>query len=249
MAQQRGGSISPGKALRMWIAFGLTVVVLILAGLLAARQLSTPPAPILPSAATLTQQALAALNSASTFHFAYNATGESPSNTAMVINSADGSFSKPGNIDAKIGALTGQGALASEFIVIGAQHYLLNPLTNTWALANGSGFDPATLFDPHKGIAALLKQASHLAVVDAETLLTIPTYKVTATVPASVLAQLIAESPTATTAQITLWIDQTDKTVRRIVVSGPITASDTAGTVRTLDLSQYNAAVSIKAPF
>lgn len=164
---------------------------------------------------------------------------------AIRFDGAEGRFAAPAAAEAvldveALGFATQVGAVA-----IDGETWLTNPVSGAWEPApEGLGFDPATLFDPEVGFAALLADGLTDAVlVDPE-----PDdrgrYQVRGTAAAERVATLtggLVDEPTT----IDLWIDAATGRVHEARFDGPAAEGTSAW---RLTLADFGADVTITEP-
>jgi len=200
-----------------------------------------PPAPQIVAAAT---KATAAEK---TFHFVFDEQHGPVSKTGVHLIFAEGDIAVPGRIKADVqGTLLGL-PLRSQLIVAGGRTYLRNPFTQAWQTVS-VGTNPVAFFDPAKGVLAVIGGATQVKSAGSEKIGGEDAYHVRGKVPVSAISPILGNPPSPRLVNVELWIGKQSSRLLRLRVSGPVEKGDSAGAVRTIDLSRYGQAVVIRPP-
>src|SRR5262245_6631131 len=202
-----------------------------------------------PSAAEIVTRAGDSLNTSQSFHFSYkNEGGGAPIFNNLTLNTADGDFAKPDKLRVKINANYGSSVVESEFIALGEQGYISNPLTREWQKVPGA-VSAGTVFDPQTGVTAILKKMKNPTRQADETIDGVATYHIQGEVDAGDLSSYTGGKPlTGTALKTDIWVGQQDFRIRQVRIPGKIAEEDPAGIIRTIKLSAYDQPVTIQAP-
>jgi len=199
------------------------------------------------SATQIVAQSAAKTGKLTSFHLVVDIENVPASKTGISLTFVDGDVAVPDKVQARVaGTLLGV-PLQSELIVIGKRHYLKDPFSGKWQLAPIS-MTAIAFFDPTKGVLAVVEGASGLAKAGSEDVDGVSTYRLTGKVRAATLTPLLGNPASATLLPVELWIGKHDLLLRRVRLSGPISASDGKTAVRTVDLSGFDRPVSISPP-
>ena len=165
----------------------------------------------------------------------------------LPIHSADGVIARGGLAKATAELSLGSALISYQVVETGGKLYLKGPTGGFSSLPVSSFYDVSSLLDPTTGVASLLSQATNGVVVGRESVEGVDTYKLTASVPTTVLHGLADLAPGQDRVTATLWIEVSGSHLVQAVVPLMISGSTKVTTV-TADLSQFNAPVDITAP-
>lgn len=198
-----------------------------------------------PSAQQLIQNAQAAIQKVSAYHFNLQAknvgtTGKLP------IESADGDIVVPDKLKAVADVLFANTDVQAEIVSVGGKQYL--NLLGSWQQTSGL-LDPRVLSDPQKGVAAILGQLKNPSTPTDASSDGTPCWSIQGKLDASYLAGLTGGgAPAGTQDNVTTCIGKSDNLPYLIVINGIAASGDTAQTVRTFKLSKFNEKLTITAP-
>ncbi len=195
----------------------------------------------------IVSQSAASTSAVKSFHMVVNIENVPAPRSGLGLTFVDGDIVVPNELRARIGG-TFQGVpLTSELIVLGKRYFLKDPFTGKWQVVSVAT-NPAAFFDPVKGVLAVIKGARETSDDGSEDVGGVPSYRLKAKVQASALTPLLGNAASAKLLPVELWIGKNDLLLRRIRLSGPITAADGADAVRTVELSAFGEPVRITAP-
>ncbi len=160
----------------------------------------------------------------------------------LVFESADARFAAPDAVDAVVTVSVNGNRLEVGAIAIGGQLFLTDPVSGAWQDATGTiEFDPAKIFDPDVGIAAILADGftDVVLVDDADERL-----HLSATVLADDVTTLTSGLVTEQAAA-DVWIDPVTMLVDEIRFDTPVDTGIASWSVR---LTDYGTDVSIVEP-
>jgi hypothetical protein len=190
-------------------------------------------------------------NATSSFHFVLqleNRVVSLDESGLLTYTSAEGDVVPPDRMQAQTTVRTPVGNTQVAFISIGDQQWLTNPLTRQWEAAPpGAAGAVARAFDPATGIGAQLAGMSDLQYHPGESLDGTPVFRLSGTLPGSVLAGFAADLAGVDRLNVDLMVTPNDNRIRRIVVRQPPAAD---GTVPTwaFGFSGFDQPVSIEPP-
>lgn len=157
-------------------------------------------------------------------------------------DSAVGRYAAPSSAEAVLQVRASDIAVQMGTISIGARTWLTNPLTNRWEeLATGTGFNPATLFDPDTGWVTLLTDLTDSAFVATEG----GAHHLTGTLPPARVETLTAGFAQDQSAAIDLWLDEDSARITRLEMS---TTGEAGVSDWVITLSDYDQPVDIQPP-
>lgn len=198
-----------------------------------------------PSAAALLQQASQAMASVSSAHFSIQITGHSVG--SLNIKSADGVLARGGQAMATV-EVSLLGSLVSEQVVeLGGKVYLKGPTGGYQSEDAGNLYDVSQLLDPTNGLAGTLRQATNASAVSADRVSSTPAYKLTASVPTTILKGLADLAPGQDTVVATLWLAQSGSRLLKAIIPFKVQGAS-SNTVVTAQLSNFDVPVSIATP-
>ncbi|MGZ4352871.1 MAG: LppX_LprAFG lipoprotein [Gaiellaceae bacterium] len=223
----------PGRA--------LAVVALLLAFAVGCGGASAPPA------AQIVARSAAKTSALRSFHLLVHVENVPASTTGVSLTYVDGDLAVPDRLRAKIAGTLQGVPLTSELIVVGDRHFLKNPFTGKWETVS-IGMKAVTFFDPAKGVLAVIRHASGLERDGSEDVGGVACYRLQGKVRADAVAPLLGNPGSAAMVPVELWIGKRDSLLRRIRLSGPLSAGEPAGAVRTVELSAFDEPVQVAAP-
>lgn len=173
--------------------------------------------------------------------------GGTPITGGLEVEVAEGVVLNPDRAQINIEAVVGGGFVRVKAITIGDDVYLTNPFTGKFELLSTSDA-PTGFFDPSGGVGAIMmdtKEASLIGQEEAEGTLT---FHLTGTIDSSALQSITGSAIEGSPIQAHVWIGTEDFLVRRITLTGRITAAEKDGITRTIILFDFNKPVSIEPP-
>lgn len=225
--------LMPGRA--------LAVVALLLAFAAGCGGSSGPPA------AQIVARSAAKTSALKSFHLLVHVENVPASTSGVSLTFVDGDLAVPDRLRARIAGTLQGVPLTSQLIVVGDRHFLKNPFTGKWETVS-IGMQAVTFLDPAKGVLAVIRHASGLEKDGSEDVGGAACYRLKGKVRADAVAPLLGNAPSATMLPVELWIGKSNFLLRRIRLSGPISAGEPAGAVRTVELSAFGEPVRIAAP-
>lgn len=166
-----------------------------------------------------------------------------------LLNTMEGDLKRPDGVLAVLNVTLGGAVAEIRTVSLAGKQYITNPITRQWAcLAPGAAFDPAVLFAPEQGIEFLLQEGfEEVTLVGTEELGGRPNYHLRGTMAGERLQAISLNLLGAGPVAVDLWADaETLRATRLVLVD---TATDAAApTTWTVDFSDYDKAVEVRAP-
>jgi LppX/LprAFG-like lipoprotein len=201
-----------------------------------------------PSAQTLLQNAKTTFNATKSFHFVLNvAHPGAGSIDAPVVTDAKGDVQRPDEVSATATVDAGLANLAVKVIVVGDKQWYTNPLTGK--------FEPTTqftsyerIFDAQIGIGTLLTKLQHPSTPADGSANGTSCWKVTGTLAQADLAPIFGDTVKSDLKNVAVCVGKSDNRIYSVVIPGVIIDGDTADTVHTFYLSNFDQSVTIATP-
>lgn len=252
---RKTGFFQPGYG--KWI---FTLLFIMLTALLAACGSDSPtptptvPPPTPPPVKPLTADDIAKmsadkLNSLNSLHFIVNIkSGQVEIFNGITFKNAEGDYSKPDKFRARLKVSVAIAQVDAETVGLDGQQYLLlSNLSKNWVtLPSNIGFKPNVLFDPQKGIGAVVTKVQNLELVGSEQIDGTDVYHLKGIVKGADISPITAGTLGKNDVNFEVWTGKNDFLVRRVTfkeISTTATASDWQ-----LDFSKFNDPVSIALP-
>jgi hypothetical protein len=202
-----------------------------------------------PTAQELIANAQKAIGKVTAYHF--NLMVDHPGTGGLVtIMSADGDIVVPDKLQASANAEIVGNVANIHIIVIGSKDYITDPITGKWEAAPIQLFDPRTLSDPQKGIAAIIGHMQNPSAPTDSSVDGRPCWNINGTLDDQYLAGITVGNPAPPGSKVAMMvcIGKADNLPYLIRVSGVAAAGDSKMTVRTIKLSKFGESVTITAP-
>ena len=250
------GSVRIGPKLGIF-----TILFVLMASLLAAcggsdNPTPTPtvppptPTPVKPlTADDIAKNSATQLNTLNSLHFIVNIkAGQVEIFNGITFKNAEGDFSKPDKFRAKLKVTVAVAQVDAETVGMNGQQYLLlTNLSKSWVtLPANIGFKPDVLFDPQKGIGAVVTKTQNLTIVGTEQLDGVDVYHLKGIVKGADISPITAGTLGKNDVNFEVWTGKNDFNVRRVTfkeISTDANASDWQ-----LDFSKFNDPVTIALP-
>jgi hypothetical protein len=137
-----------------------------------------------------------------------------------------------------------------QVVITGGHVYLRPPFSGFTEVTGKTAAevpDLAKLFNATTGLPAMIPAGNNLTSMGIEKVADVDSYKVGATYTAAQIAKLLPQLTSTGDVAATIWVGGSDHLIRKAVLSGPFGDGGVASTVE-IDLSAFNAAVSIASP-
>ncbi len=198
-----------------------------------------------PDAHQLITKAQAAIQKVTAYHFNLKAVNIG-ANSALPINSADGDIQVPDKLKATANALFAGNNVQVQLIAIGGKEYI--NILGGWQTTTGL-IDPRTLSDPQTGVAAILGHIQNPGTPTDATVGGRSCWNIKGKLDPTYLSGITGGgAPAGTLDDVSTCIGKSDNLPYQIIINGVATPGDTAKTVRTFTLSNFNEQVTIQAP-
>lgn len=193
----------------------------------------------LPDGTRLLTDSAAAMRPVKTMRFGISAQGDIPN---VPLRYAEGQLTEQGTAKGLARIQEGEKVIQREFVITGDTLYLRDPSGQYQKLSTsvtGVGYNPTTILNPDRGIAAVLASGKEATTQARELISGKDTYKVEATFPREPLSTLVPGITEDTTGNV--WISMQDS---RLVQA----QFRLGGGIISVQLGEYDAPVSITAP-
>jgi hypothetical protein len=238
------------KRFALWMTLLLLTLVAACSAPAEPTPTPVPPTPT-PSPQDWLEGVVAAWNNLESFHF----TLDLENRTLMLDDSgflaaaeAEGDVVAPDRLQVATLVQTLLGSTQVQFVAIGEDQYLTNPLNGEWEQAPPElQTDVTGIFDPEVGIGALLADLQNLERLADEQVEGTQTVHLRGTLPGSALAAFAADLEGTDEVTIDLWAGTEDRRIRRIIITEPANAEGETPTW-TFNFSNFDADVTIEPP-
>ena len=137
-----------------------------------------------------------------------------------------------------------------EVIIAGGHVYLHIPFSAYQELTGSQAAevpDMAKLFDPTKGLPAVIPEGRNLKYIGADKVDGVDVQKIGATYSADQVRAMLAQLSSSVDVNAELWVGSSDHLIRKAVLAGAFGDGGTEAAVE-VDISKFNAAVNIAPP-
>lgn len=233
---------------RSWILCLAAVAILAALSLLVTPGCSGDDAGTADPVQTLADSA-EAMKGLQSFHFVYEVTKpeDAPRPEGLEIARIVGDVIADGNMQATIDLLQNGVPLQIEFVAAGETHYVQDPTSQKWQ-SMPAAFSPIGTLNLNTGAIQILERIADPEYVGTEDIGGVRTHHIKGQVAAAEVAAIAGSTTTDEPFEGDVWIGADDGLVRRILVLGSATASEPAGTLRTIDLSAFDEPLEIVPP-
>lgn len=132
-----------------------------------------------------------------------------------------------------------------EIRILGDEGWITNPLTGRW---EREALSLDSLFDPAKGVTALVRSASDPMVAGLENIGGVAVYRVEGGVESGSLDLLAPAATPGRTLAAVAWVGVADPIVYRLEIRGAASPSENEDILRRLEFSDIDAPLTIEAP-
>ena len=230
------------RGLSVAVALAASLTALALAGCAFGSSPEPTPTPVSPD--VLLAESGAAMSALRSFRFslAHNKDG-TPLADNLTVREAEGAVVSPDRISVEFSGTFGSFAIRSGIVSIGADSYMTNPLTGDWESV-ASGVSPLAFFDPQSGIGAMMRSVENPTLADASD----GSVTVEGDLAVSALAPILGGAATDGEVRAALTIAADTLFLEKAVIEGRVTADETDGLTRTIELWDFDAPISIEPP-
>ena len=228
-----------------WAAALALLPIALTAACSGAAEPSPAPTPSITAAEVVerTRQATAELDS---FRFSlYHESGHTALPGGIVLKSAEGAAVAPDKLSFTAKTTVGRAFVKIEAILTGGDTYMTNPVTGNWSRLP-PGESPFGTFDPPRLVATILGQVERPSF--AETPVSDAGYTVSATVSAAAFASLVGHVNPEYTVDVLLRVDPASFHLMRVDATGRVADAEPEDVRRIIELSDFDAAITIEPP-
>ena len=206
---------------------------------------SVTPTPTPPDVSTILMRTGETMQGLSTFHVRLEHEGGTTQFApGVVLSEAEADIINPDRMSASVKAQFGTLAVNSNFIAVGEDNWLTNPLSGEWESIDAD-VSPLGFFNPRRGINAILAEV-HSVEEPPDVNGTV--YTLNGSVPAKALESLLGPSIEGATVTVRLVIDTNGYYLTETRVEDRVVPSDEEGIVRLLWLSRFNEPMTVEPP-
>lgn len=183
-----------------------------------------------------------------TFHFRLeHERGRMELLPGLIIDEAEGDVVKPDKLFISFSASLGERMhIKGSVITLGDAGYMTNPLTGQWE-AGPPGVSSMGFFDPSDGVNAMMSDVANVRLLERAGAGR-PGHRLGGALPAESLAPLVGQTVEGSMVEVELTIDAERAYLIEARISGGVTPTDSADTVRVITLSAFNESITIEAP-
>jgi hypothetical protein len=164
------------------------------------------------------------------------------------VRSANGDLIMPDKIKAQATVLLSGQAVIVNLISIGDNQYITDPITGQWRTIKGV-LDPGILTNPDTGIFSLVGKLKNLTAPTDDTVNGVPCWRIMGQLDAKDISFLTGGGvPSGTMLQASACFGEADGLLYQLNVTGQAAPGDTAQTVRSFNVSNYNEQINITPP-
>ncbi len=164
----------------------------------------------------------------------------------IALKSAEGAAVAPGNLSLTAKATIGRAFVKIDAVLTGGKTYMTNPVTGTWSELPAED-SPFGTFDPPLLIAAILGQVEHPSFAEPPS----PgvDYAISARISAAAFASLVGHVNPEYIVDVVLRVDPAGFHLKRVEATGRVADAEPEDVRRIIELSDFNAAITIEPPF
>jgi hypothetical protein len=244
------GEVKHMKSCYVLIAMVTCLSLLLSAGCgkAASSTAASTPSPTPLSATQILSDSGQKIEAVTSFHFVLDHVGGgTPIAMGIEMTKAVGDLVKPDKLKTVINGTAMNLAIQVQVITVGGNTYMTNPLSGKWELLPNE-FQVLSVFDPSKGIAAIMKGMKNTQRLNDEDLQGTACYHLTGDIDSGDLSSITGSSVQGVTVRGEAWIAKGDFLPRQFKLTGKITETEKDGIVRTLSFSNFNQDVKIDKP-
>ena len=207
------------------------------------------PTPVVLDPKAIAKKAADKINALNTIHFTIDIkAGQVTIYKGITFKKADGSLLKPDKYQAKLRVSVAIAQVDADTIGIGDKQWLLlkNLSTNWQELPADVGFKASVLFDPNKGLSAVVTKINNIEMDGSETIDGADCYKLKGIVSGADIAPLTASTLGKNDVDFEVWIGKSDSIARQVTFKERST--DPNASNWQLNFSKFDEPVDIKSP-
>ena len=190
----------------------------------------------------------ARFQSVKTFHYKLeHEKGSIPIVLNLRLVTAEGDVVVPDRVTSDVQAKAGPTTVRVKVIGIGDKTWITNPFTREFQAAPGNAsigdiIDPVGLV---KAVASSIKDAQ---VRGTETVGDVTTYHISGTLMSDALIKSLSFADAGRSLSVDAWVGKDDSLLRRARLKGPLLPDEDQNVVREINLSKFDAPVTIDPP-
>jgi hypothetical protein len=201
-----------------------------------------------PSSSTLLKNAQTTFDADTSFHFLMDVSHPGPVPAGGYnITTAEGNVQRPSSMKADATADAGFAAVNVTLIIAGDKEWITDPITGKFIATTQYG-SFLNIFDAHQGIGSLLTRIKNPSSPTDGDANGVSCWKISGTIAAADIGTLFGQLQTNQPIPVTVCIGKSDNQLDSAALTGLIVGGDTAQTVRTFYLSNFNKPVTIATP-
>lgn len=204
------------------------------------------------TAEQILNQASDRLDATQSLHFNLEVEGRTfidAANTIQIL-SAEGNLKRPDRVQASFVAnLLGRANVTIRIITVGTTTWWTDLVSGAWGAAPPDiGYDASVLFDDTVGLAPILRAFSGAERAGTEEIDGVEAYRISGTVPRTLIDDVTAETLQGETVDVTVLIARATDDIRRVIVAESTDVPETDRASWTLNVSRYDEPVTIEPP-
>ena len=230
------------------LALCLLVTIVLSIGCAKSTTTTTTTTPASLTATQVISKASDKLDTINSFHCTLDQTGGgTPIGMGMEMTKVDGDIVRPDRLKATVTGMVSGISMGIQMISVGKVTYMTNPLTGNWEQLP-SQFAVLSVFNPNTGITTIMRGITSLTKLSDEQSAGVICYHLSGSIDSENLSPITGSSVKGTPISVELWVGKDDFLVRSIKLTGKITETEVPGIIRTLNLSNFEEAISIALP-
>jgi hypothetical protein len=207
------------------------------------------PTPLPPDAKTIAQKSADRIKTLNGLHFVVDIkAGQVNILQGISFKRAEGDYVKPNRFRAKLRVSLPIGQVDAETVGVEAKQWLLlrNLNANWQELPPGVGFRADILFDPDKGLSALVVKAQNLQLVGTETVDGVESYRIKGVAPAADIGPVSSNTLGKFDVDFEAWVGKNDSLLRQLTLKEISTTTEASSWL--LNFSKFDETVTIEPP-
>jgi LppX_LprAFG lipoprotein len=199
------------------------------------------------SVAQIVEQTTRKTGALKRFHFVFKVEHPAASRSGLSLSFAEGDVIIPDKLKADVAGTLSGVSLKSELVFVAPTQYLKDPLSGTWRKLE-TKTSPIGYFDPAKGVLAVIKGSTQLALAGSATVGGADSYDLKGKVHARDLTAILGNPPSERLVVVELLVGKSDLLLRRIRLEGPVSSGEPTNIARIVELSKFDEKVTIEVP-
>ncbi len=186
--------------------------------------------------------------SVKSFHFKLeHENGSTPIILGLGLTEAEGDFLMPDKLAAEAQAKAGPTTLRVKVVAIGDKTWITNPFTREFQRAPGNA-SILDIINPAALVNAVATDIRDPRLVGSDSIDGVDTYHIKGTISTDSLKEGLGFADSGRTVEVETWIGKGDYLLRQAKLKGPLTPDEPKDIARIIQLSKYDAAVTIEEP-